>query len=115
VYRHPIYIPSSFGVTGQRKETAMRRAQLHTLVADLVTESFGGRDVDVADAVLADRDDDHGAFALLCRRLVDAGGEAEDGIRTAWAQLAAEVDDYTKDRVADGTIGQPALYLAAFL
>jgi hypothetical protein len=93
----------------------MRRAQLHSLVGELVAESFAGADGDIADALLVDRHDDHGTFAVLCRTLVAAGGDSEDGVRTAWAQLAGQVDDYTKDRIADGTVMQPAIYLAAYL
>lgn len=93
----------------------MRRAQLHDYVASLVTRTFTDEDEDIAKAILDDRDDHDGGFARLCVVLRDDWDGTERAIERAWERIVEKVDDDLKDRIADGEILSPPVYLSSLL
>ncbi|MGW4635562.1 hypothetical protein [Nocardia sp. NPDC004415] len=80
----------------------MRRAQLHKLVTELIEQTWGGDDADVAEAILADD-----AFGALCHHLHEAGD-----VEPVWAKLIESFDDKTLDFLAERA-DNPAAWLAS--
>jgi hypothetical protein len=93
----------------------LNRRELKQTVVDLVNRSFPDDDADVADAILADRDVRGGSFSYLVDRLSEVGGGTLDGIVNAWLSLAERVDERLMNRIVDGGIDNPPVYLAALL
>lgn len=84
----------------------MRRQQLHEYVTDLVRQTWGGVDADVAEAVI----DDEEAFGALAYRLNEAGGGEAAGITEAWNELIDSLSDNDLDWLADRS-ENPAAWL----
>jgi len=94
----------------------MRRAALHAHVRTLIENTFVNDDADVAKALLAEADEPTSGFGTLAFKLDDTTNGTAEAIAEKFQLLAEQVDDRTKDKIADGSyFVSPCAFLASLV